>query len=173
MKKLFLFPVLSLFFIACASDDDAAPVDPLVGTWKMTRYQVENGYDFNQDGTANTDLLAEVDCYQNETIQINVDGTAVATSNSYLSVIAELVAGTTNQFTYTLDCEMETDIVSLNWTANEGTLSFQEDDGFTVTGTVDSSTQFTFMIPEGFEILSNDGMTIVSEEDIRIVYTKQ
>ncbi|WP_420571749.1 hypothetical protein [Kordia sp.] len=173
MKKLLLFSVLSVFLCSCSSDDDAAPIDPLVGTWKMTRYQVENAYDFNLDGTANTDLLAEVDCYQNETIQINADGSALAVSTSYLSIIAELVAGTTNQFTYTLDCENEIESFPLTWTSNGTTIAFEEEDEFAMNATIESNNQFTFIIPEGFEILSNDGTNVVTEEDIRIVYTKQ
>ena len=172
MKKLLLFPVLSLFLFACSSDDDAAPIDPLVGTWRMTAYEVENSYDFNGDGTASRNLIAETNCYQNETIQINAGGAAIATSNSYLSVVAELVVGTTDQYTYTSNCEMETDITPLNWTLNGSTLSFQEDDGYIVTGTLDSNNQFTFIIPEGFEIYTA-GFNAVTEEDVRIIYTKQ
>jgi hypothetical protein len=172
MKKLFLLSALSLFLVACSSDDDAVAVDPLVGTWRMTAFEVENPYDFNEDGTASRNLITETNCYQNETIQINADGTAVAISNSFLFVIGELVPGTTDQYTYTLNCEMESDIVPLNWTANGMVLSFQEDDGFSVSGSLDEIDQFSFIVPQGFGIYT-DGFNAVTEENVRVVYTKQ
>ena len=139
----------------------------------MTAYQVETGYDFNQDGTSNTNLLAEVDCLQNETIQINNDGTAIAISNSFLTVVAELVIGTTDQFLYTANCDNETDSFQLTWTENGSTVSFVDEDGFPTNATIDSSTQFSFTVPQGFEILSNDGFTVVVEENLTVVYTRQ
>ncbi|MEM6687301.1 MAG: hypothetical protein AAF617_16090 [Bacteroidota bacterium] len=172
MKKLGLLCLLSLLFVACSSDDDTATVDPLVGNWRMTQYVVEDAYDFNEDGSANTNLLAEVDCYQNETIQINADGTAIAISNSFLIVTAELVIGTPDQFTYVLTCETETEATPLTWSTNGSAVSFIEDDGFTTNATLTSNTQLTFTVPGGFEISSNDGTTLVIEEDVTIVYTK-
>jgi hypothetical protein len=172
MKKLLLATVVCLSLFSCASDDDAASIDPLVGTWRMTSFEVENPYDFNEDGTASRNLITETNCYQNETIQINADGTAIAISNSFLFVVADLVPGTTDQYTYTLNCEMENDIVPLNWVANGTAVSFEEDDGFTISGTLDGTNQFSFTIPEGFEIYSG-GFNAVTEEDVTIVYTKQ
>ncbi|PTX63880.1 hypothetical protein C8N46_101489 [Kordia periserrulae] len=172
MKKLILLSVLSLGLFACSSDDDVTTVDPLVGTWRMTAFEVENAYDFNGDGTASNELISETNCYQNETIQINADGTALVTSNSFLFVVAELVAGTTNEFTYTLNCEMETDIFPSNWTVNGSNLSLIEDDGYTVTVTIDSDSQLSLLIPQGFQIYSG-GFNAVAQEDVRVVYTKQ
>ncbi len=172
MKKL-LFSVLSVFLFSCASDDDVAPETGLAGTWKMTSYEVENPYDFNGDGTASRNLITETNCYQNETIQLNADGSALAISTSYLTVVANLVAGTTDEFTYTLNCETETEAFPTTWSLNNTALSFQEDDGFTVTATLDFSNQFSFTIPQGFEIYTGTGFNVVTEEDITVIYTKQ
>ncbi|MFK7750151.1 MAG: hypothetical protein AB8B65_17295 [Kordia sp.] len=173
MRKILLLSAFSLFLVACSSDDDApAPADPIVGTWKMTSYEVENSYDFNNDGTANRDLLIETNCYQNETIQINEGGAAIVLSNSFLTVVAELVVGTTDEFTYTLNCENEAEITTTNWTLNGTSLSFQEEDGFTIIATYNGSNQFSFTVPEGFEIFSG-GFNAVAEEDVTITYTKQ
>ena len=173
MKKLLVFSVVSLFLFSCSSDDDApAPVDPIVGTWKMTAFEVENQYDLNNDGTASRELISETNCYQNETIQINEGGAAIANSNSFLTVVGTLVAGTTDQYTYTFTCENEAEITPTNWTLNGTTLSFQEDDGFTVTATYNGSNEFSFTVPGGFEIYSA-GFNVVAEEDITITYTKQ
>ena len=172
MKKLLLFSVLSIFLFSCSSDDDTTPPPTIAGTWKMTLYEVETPYDFNGDGTANRDLITETNCYQNETILFNADGTAVATSTSYLEVIAELVVGTTDQFTYTFNCENETDIFPLNWSLEGSNLTFQDEDGFIINATQDSVNQISFVIPEGFEIFTS-GFNVVTEEDIRVVYTRQ
>lgn len=173
MRKIILLSALSLFLFACSSDDDNAPtVDPIVGTWRMTAYEVENSYDFNGDGTASRELISETNCYQNETIQINEGGTAIALSNSLLNVVADLVAGTTDQYTYTTNCENEAEITPTNWTLNGTTLSFQEDDGFTVTATYNGSNQFSIVVSEGFEIFSGE-FNAVTEEDVTITYTKQ
>lgn len=172
MRKILLLSALSLFLFSCSSDDDAPTVDPIIGTWKMTSFEVENSYDFNGDGTASREIISETNCYQNETIQINEGGTAVALSNSFLTVVADLVVGTTDEFTYTINCENEAEITPTNWTLNGSTLSFQEDDGFTVTATYNGSNQFTIVVSEGFEIYSG-GFNVVTEEDVTITYTKQ
>ncbi|WP_046756387.1 hypothetical protein [Kordia jejudonensis] len=172
MKKLVLLTVLSIFLISCSSDDDAAAEITLTGTWRMTSFEVENSYDFNGDGTASRDLISETNCYQNETILINANGTATATSTSYLDVTAELVVGTTDEFTYTLDCVNETDIFLLNWSSNGSSVTFQDEYGDIVNATFDLNNQFSFVIPQGFEIFS-DGFSVVTEENVRVVYTRQ
>ena len=174
MRKLILLSALSLFLFACSSDDDNATptVDPILGTWKMTSFEVENSYDFNGDGTASRELISETNCYQNETIQINEGGNAIAFSNSILTVIADLVAGTTDQYTYTVTCESEAEITPADWTLNGTSLSFQEEDGFTVTATYNGSNEFLIVVSEGFDIFSG-AFNAVSEEDVTITYTKQ
>ncbi|WP_298508468.1 hypothetical protein [uncultured Kordia sp.] len=172
MRKLILLSALSLFLFACSSDDDAPAVDPLLGTWRMTSYEVENEYDFNGDGTASREIISESNCYQNETILINEGGTATVFTNSFLTVVANLVPGTTDEFTYTLDCENDSDIFTLLWSKNGSTLTFIDDDQSNITATMISENQFSFTVSGGFEIYSG-GFNVVSEEDVTITYTKQ
>jgi len=65
MKKMILFlSVFALVFTSCSSDnDDDAPIDPLVGTWKY--------YKFFENGVEQT----VSDCESEETFVFNSDGT--------------------------------------------------------------------------------------------------
>jgi len=77
--KFFFFAVsLALLFASCSSDDDATPVvDPVsafVGTWKLTSASGTLPLDLDMDGTASTNLLEELTCFD-DTIVVSADNT--------------------------------------------------------------------------------------------------
>ncbi|WP_298508471.1 lipocalin family protein [uncultured Kordia sp.] len=174
MKRLLLFYVMTTLLLGCSSDDDdAIPLEPLVtGTWKMTNAIIEQGIDI--EGMKVLDLLQEVNCYQNETITFNEDGTALVSTNSFLKVEASLVEGTQDEYTYAADCVNDSDTYSATWSIVDRDLLLTEEDGFVSRVPNFGGGQFmVFSIPEGFEILRDDGTTIHAEEDILLVYKRQ
>ncbi|WP_460219591.1 DUF5004 domain-containing protein [Psychroserpens sp. MEBiC05023] len=177
MKKFFL----NLFILsglvlstACSSDDDGGGSDgdaTVTGTWKLTSLLTETSIDINNDGNASNDLLVESDCYQNETITFNADGSGSINTNSYLEVEAELVEGSTDEYTYSINCYIEDDVYAMDYTVNGNSVTIIDEDMFGVIGTVSGNTM-TVVIAEGYEILGDD-FEVILEEDLTFIYTKQ
>ena len=175
MKKLFLslLAVSTLILNSCSSDDDGNSSNvSLVGTWKLTAWNSTTAFDINNDGTASTNLLQEFDCYDNETIVFSANNTAIANSTSYADITAEITAGTTDEYTYTIECIDEADFFPLTWTLNGNTLIFDQDTEDEITATLSGNT-ISILIPAGFEVYSEDFSDVVVSEDIIFVYTKQ
>ena len=63
MRKLFLNLLAFTFLIvatSCSSDNNDNPTQ-VDGTWKLTAWNVGESYDLNNDGTASSNLLDEMD----------------------------------------------------------------------------------------------------------------
>ncbi|MEZ4802472.1 MAG: hypothetical protein R2797_06835 [Gelidibacter sp.] len=174
MKKMILglMAVGALAFTSCSSDDDNNSSVSLVGTWKLTAWNSTTGYDINNDGTANTNLLEEFNCYNNETVVFSSNNTAVANSTSYADITAEITAGTTDEFTYTVDCIDEIDSVPLTWSLAGNTITFDEGSSDEIVGTLNGNT-FSIVVPEGLVVYNDDFSEIVVNQDLTFVYTKQ
>uniref|UniRef100_UPI0035C7C25B hypothetical protein n=1 Tax=Aurantibacter sp. TaxID=2807103 RepID=UPI0035C7C25B len=128
------------------------------------------GQDLNQDGTNSTNLLNEMDCYNNETIVFNADFSAVSTSTSYADIELNLVIGTTDEFDYNITCVEETEVTDLIWIQLGNTVSIGTQS--TITDLTLNGNQLSFVIPEGFTVVSDDASVTVIQ-DLTIVYTKQ
>jgi hypothetical protein len=176
MKKfiLGLFVLASMTLTtACSSDDDGGSNGStnVTGTWKLTSLLTETSLDINNDGDASNNLLIESDCYQNETISFGANGTGSINSNSYLEVEAELVVGTTDEFTYSINCFIDEEVFSMEYTTAGNTVTIIDEDMFAVIGTISGNT-ITFVIQDGYEIYGDD-YSVVLEEDLTFTYTKQ
>lgn len=175
MKNLLKVFLVSLFLTSCIVNDNFDVTVDLVGTWRMTSFSTENAYNLNGDGTANTDVIVETGCYQNETIEFIADNTGVSRSTSFLDIETIITVGTTNEVEYNIDCVAEIFNSNFTWSQNGSAVSIT-DTGVTITGTLIGST-ITLVIPEGFSIegLDNSGNNVLITilEDVTIVYTKQ
>ena len=56
------------------------------GTWKLISWLNDQGIDIDNDGVVTFDYLEEIDCYENETITFNGDGTGIF----FLRSVAEI-----------------------------------------------------------------------------------
>ena len=175
MKKLILslLAASTLVFTSCSSDDDGGSSGvSMTGTWKLTAWNSSIGYDINNDGTASTNLLDEFDCYNNETVVVSSNNTAVVNSTSYADITAEITAGTTDEFTYTVDCVQENDSFPVTWSVSGNTITFDEGTATEVNGTISGNT-ISVVVPEGFVVYSSDFSEILVSQDLTFVYTKQ
>lgn len=101
MKKIAV-----LIFAACTahscSDDDDNNVS-LTGTWKLTSATLSEPVDFNNDGTASTDFMAETGCLDNSTITFTDDVASAIVNVQTLNIRQQ------NDGTYIVECrEAET-----------------------------------------------------------------
>tara|TARA_B100000809_G_C15018858_1_gene487702 strand:- start:171 stop:854 length:684 start_codon:yes stop_codon:yes gene_type:complete len=140
------------------------------GTWLLTSWLGEEPLDLNNDGTASDDFLDEIDCYENETIVFDIDGTAVAMSTSFASFIFDIEVGTTDQFIYTIECEFEDENTNLTWSQSGSLVTI--DDGTTVSDFILDGNQLSVFISEGFFASSSD-FTATTTQDLTFIYTKQ
>ncbi len=173
MKKVFSLLMVAMLFAACSSDDDNGNDNvALEGTWKMTAFKSENAYDINGNGIISNDIMQQTNCYQNETIVFNANGTGADFSTSYAEINLELVAGSTNEYQYTVDCINESTTTAFTWSQSGNTVNFTQS-GISFSGT-QSGNQITFLIPNGFPIEVTQGSgTATVTEDLTIVYQKQ
>lgn len=171
MRKIFVL-ALSIMLMACSSDDDSgSSTVALEGTWRLTSITLENPYDFNNDGNATRDLMDETDCYQNELMTFHEEGTGVVNSTSYVDIIAEVVVGSTDTFTYTIDCVSDIEVFPIVWSRSGNTVTIS-DEGLAFTATL-SGDELRLFVPEGLDIYADDEFTIQSTSDLEFIYTKQ
>lgn len=59
-KTILTIVTFTFLTLSCNKDDDPAPpVDPIVGTWKLTKAVTTDAIDMNGDGTPKTNMLLE------------------------------------------------------------------------------------------------------------------
>lgn len=135
----------------------------LPGVWKLTELNLETPYDFNGDGTSNTNLMVETNCYQNELMSFlpNNNGIISSTSYAFVSIDGE---------NFSVECIEETEDTSFEWSQEENNVSILIGEA-TMVGTLNGN-KLTYVIPEGF-YASNEEGSVEILQDITFVYTKQ
>lgn len=138
-------------------DSDEEVIIP--GNWKLTELNLEEPFDFNQDGTASINLMTETNCYQNELMSFLPNNTGISTSNSYANI-------TVDDENFTVECIEETEETPFTWSQTETSFSIVVD-GNTLPAIL-AGNKITFTIPEGFMAGSVETL-----QDITFIYTKQ
>lgn len=136
----------------------------IVGVWKLTSLEIGEPFDFNGDGSASTDLMAETDCYQDEFINFNADFTGLGISNSYAEVNIE-------DEVFSVECIEESDETSFVWLQEQNTIAMNLGDD-TITATLNGN-KLTYMIPEGFMVTNPEGDEVEILQNITFIYTKE
>lgn len=152
----------------CSVDNEEA--SDIEGTWLLTAWIGTEAIDLNGDGTASLNFLDEMDCYENETIVFNADGTAVSMSTSFASFVFDIEVGTTDEFIYSFECEFEDENTDMTWSQSGGVVVI--DDGMLVSDFTLSGNQLSVLYPEGFFAFSSD-FTATTTQDLIFVYTKK
>ncbi|WP_115461430.1 hypothetical protein [Winogradskyella aurantiaca] len=175
MKKILLLGCLSIILISCSSDDSVplSETDDLLGLWKLTEWNTETAFDINNDGIANTNLLEEIDCLDNETITFNSSNTAFVDTSSSIDIEVFVETGTTDSFVFDVDCDFETDSFVLNWNRTENQVFLIEEDfeDEPLIAQIDGNT-LTFTLNDAL-VVYDDNFEVEFTEDFTIVYTKQ
>ena len=170
MKKYIVSLIVVLSLLTACKGDDVEKETTIEGTWKLTAWKSANAYDFNGDGQASTNLLNELNCYDNELIIFNANGSGIIKSNSYAEVTATLVTGSETSYTYTIDCVETQDNSFFTWSRNGNTISLTENDE-TDSFNLDNN-NFSFLVKD-YRVANNQNHQPVVIEDLIFVYTKQ
>lgn len=152
------------------SSDGGEPTE-VVGTWLLTAWNGTEAIDLNNDGTDSTNFLDEMDCYNNETIVFNPDGSGIAMSTSYADIEIFIEAGTTDSYDFTVTCIEEVENTDMTWTQSGNTVSIT--DAFGTTDWTLNGNTLSITIPEGFSVVNTDDATVEVTQDLTFVYTKQ
>lgn len=79
---------ISVLFTACSSDDDNSSEASLVGSWTLVELNATSPIDFNNDGTADRNIMNEIPCYEGHA-SFTADG-------NYLVTLSKLDSGEVN-----------------------------------------------------------------------------
>lgn len=90
MKRLMSVLFIAAVFASCSSDDDnTPPEDSIVGAWTLVELNAENPIDFNNDGTADANIMKEIPCFEGN-VAFTADGNFLMTLSQ---VVGEEVNG--------------------------------------------------------------------------------
>jgi len=171
MKKLLTLIFVAAIFVSCSSDDDNGRV-AVEGTWKMTSFKSQNAYDLNGNGTISNDIMGQTNCFQNETIIFNSNNTGAEVSRSYLDIDLELVAGSTTEYEYNVQCVSENTTTAFTWIKSGNAVTVTQA-GSVFAGTQNGN-EITFSLPNAFviEIQQGNGTAFITQ-DVTVIYKKQ
>ncbi|MGB5818796.1 MAG: hypothetical protein WBG90_04870 [Saonia sp.] len=117
------FFVLLVFFVSCdvSSDDNSAPIPnfDVLGLYDLVEVNVSSAQDLNEDGTASSNILDELDCASGTLL---IDGDLVWTFNQ-INLNATPITG--DQFA--IDCSTDTTSVTGTWFSDATTVTFDGD----------------------------------------------
>jgi hypothetical protein len=155
----------------CMGDDNEPADVEVPGTWKLTAWNVAEATDVNNDGTASTNVLDEIDCYEDETIVFSADNTGVIMSTSYAELSLTIEAGTTDSYVFAQDCIAEIENTAFTWTQTGSTIVITDPTGMELNLT-QSGNEMSYTVPDGFQVINSDDLMVTVSQDLTFVYTK-
>ncbi|MDO5969730.1 hypothetical protein Q4Q35_07910 [Flavivirga aquimarina] len=165
MNKLLFILCFALLFTSCSVEDNNISV---VGTWKLTARNVVDGFDINNDGTVDTNILNEVDCVNNETLIFETNGVVSSNKTYNPDIDIALLDGTTDDYIFNVTCDEQGIIgFATTYTQDMNTVTFNDNE-FTIIGN-----QLSREIKESIKIYNEDFTEIVATKDLTLIYTKQ
>jgi hypothetical protein len=172
MNKLFFNLMVMLWlvgFTSCSSDDNqVSNSNPLIGVWHLTAWNVEGGFDINNDGTVSSNLLNEIDCARNETLFFDDNGVVSlnTTFNPDLEIV--LLNPEMNLYSFEVGCDTE-GVISLatSYTRSESVIYMGETEAFY------DGNEITIVFEDRLNVYNSDFTEIVETKDLTLVYKKQ
>ncbi len=166
MNKFLFILCFALLLVSC-SDDDNEDVS-IVGTWKLTAWEVADGLDINNDGTASVNILDEIECANNETLIFESNGVVASNKTFNPDIGIALKQGTTNNYTFNITCDEQGVIgFATSYSQSMDTVIFNNNES-TIIGN-----QLFRVIKESIKIYNEDFTEVVATKSLTLVYTKQ
>ncbi|GAA3598467.1 hypothetical protein Q4Q39_19855 [Flavivirga amylovorans] len=166
MNKLLFILCFALFITSCSSEDDGDM--SVVGTWKLTAWDVVGGFDINNDGTTNTNILDEIECENNETLTFDVNNVVASNKTFNPDVNIALQEGTTDKYMFNVACDEEGIIgLATSYSQNLDIVLFNG-----IESTVIGNQLFRLM-KGSIKIYNEDFTEIITTRDVTFVYTRQ
>ncbi|WP_298238838.1 hypothetical protein [uncultured Algibacter sp.] len=167
MNKLFFTLVLSCLFLVSCSGNDIND-DPLLGVWKLTEWNIADGFDIDNDGFVSTNLLNEINCSYNETLLFEPNN--IVSLNTTFNPKLEIAQlnNSTNEYSFNVECDTEGVVSLATFYSKEGnSVIFGESEA------VINGNQISIVFKESIEIYNEDFTQVIANKDLTVVYTKQ
>lgn len=151
---------------------DCQPVfEDTEGTWKLTSWLNDQGIDVDNDGEVTFDYLEEIDCYNNETITFNGDGTGVFFYRSEAEITYTPVGADGEDFF--VDCNPISINVPFTWIQNgNNTVIITFGDGTTTNYFRNADSLFKVIVG-GFTATNTENANETIVEPVTYVYVKE
>lgn len=162
-----IFACTLVFFTSCSSDDMQNNSN-LVGTWELSAWNVEGGFDLNDDGIVSTNLLNEIDCTQNETLLFEANGVVSLNTTFNPDIEIVLLNDSDNQYSFNVDCDTE-GVISLatSYSVNGNSVSIGESMALL------DANQISIVFKNSLEIHNEDLTEVIATKDLTLVYSKK
>lgn len=158
-----------VFFTSCSSDSVQIQNElNILGLWELAAWNVEGGFDMNNDGEINTNLLNEIECSQNETLLFEANG--VVSLNTTFNPDIEIVVlnNETNEYRFNIECDTE-GVISLatSYSVNGSSISLGESNAQF------DGNQISIVFKNSLEIYNEDATEVIETKDLTLVYLKK
>jgi len=164
MKRILITIISAILFVSCSNEtiDMSA-----VGTWKLTGYNVANGFDLNNDGIKSLNLLNEFECENHETLTFELNGVVSSDKTFNPEVDVILLNEATNEYTFNVVCDLEGVIgFASNYSQNGEIVTYNNKNA------VIKGNELSVVFENAIKIYNSDLTQIVDTENLTLVYTK-
>lgn len=157
-----------VFFTSCSLEDmDDSNDSTIIGVWKLVAWNVEGGFDINNDGVVSTNLLNEIDCSRNETLFFDNNGTVSLNTTFNPDIEIALINGTTGEYRFNVTCDIE-GIISLatSYNINDTMITIGESEAKL------EGNQIFLVFEDRIKIYNEDLTEVIETKDLTLVYKK-
>ena len=142
-----------------------------IGTWKLVSWLTDQSLDIDNDGVVTNDYLEEIDCYTNETIFFDADGTGVFYFRSFADITFSPVPNSESDVDFFINCYQIDETKTFTWVQFGNTIMLTMADG-TLFNFFRNANSLFVAIDDGFSATSTVDNTTVISERITFVYEK-
>ncbi|MFC0604812.1 hypothetical protein [Winogradskyella pulchriflava] len=142
-----------------------------VGTWKLVGWVTNVLRDIDNDGIVTNNYLDEIDCYDNETLTFNADGTGTLFLRSRADITFTPLSGPQGGEDFFVDCYSISEDVPFSWVQNANSITFTLTDG-TVSNYFRNGNSLYVAFDDGFYATNTEDSNSVIVERVTFVYYK-
>lgn len=140
------------------------------GTWRLVAWLPDPTSDIDNDGMATDNYLDDIDCYNNETLTFNSNGTGTIFHRSIATITYSPIPGT-DQLEFSSTCNDISEDVLFNWAQDGNAITFTLSDG-TVLNYFRNANRLYRAVDNGFYATSAiDGTSVITDR-VTYVYVK-